>query len=37
MAADRLVDSAQDIRGHLVGAARTLALALDDPDGVVTV
>ena len=37
MAADRLVDNAQDIRGHLVGAARTLALALDDPDGAVTV
>jgi DNA-binding IclR family transcriptional regulator len=37
MAADRFVDNAQDIRGHLVGAARTLALALDDPDGVVTV
>jgi DNA-binding IclR family transcriptional regulator len=37
MAAERLLDTAQDIRGHLVGAARTLALALDDPDGVVTV
>ena len=37
MSADRLVDSAQDVRGHLVGAARTLAAALDEPEGFVTV
>ena len=37
MAADRLVDAAQDIRSHLMGAARTLAAALEEPDGLVTV
>jgi DNA-binding IclR family transcriptional regulator len=31
MAAERLVDSAQDVRGHLVSTARTIAKALNDP------
>jgi DNA-binding IclR family transcriptional regulator len=31
MAADRLMDSAQDVRGQLVTAARTIAKALNDP------
>ena len=30
MSADRLVESAQEIRAHLVGAARTVAAAMED-------
>ncbi len=36
MAADRLVDSVQEIRAHLVGAARTVAAAMTGPDGALT-
>ncbi|HEX6873550.1 MAG TPA: helix-turn-helix domain-containing protein [Micromonosporaceae bacterium] len=35
MAADRLVDSANEIRTHLIGAARTVAAALDEAGGLV--
>jgi DNA-binding IclR family transcriptional regulator len=33
MAADRLVDSLHEVRGHLMGTARTLAASLNDPTG----
>jgi DNA-binding IclR family transcriptional regulator len=33
MPADRLVDSAHDVRGHLMGTARTLTAALNDAGG----
>ena len=33
MAADRLVDSVNDVRGQLMGTARTLASALNDAGG----
>jgi DNA-binding IclR family transcriptional regulator len=37
MAADRLVDSAHEVREHLAGVARTVAAALNDTDGLVAV
>jgi DNA-binding IclR family transcriptional regulator len=33
MAADRLVDNIHDVRGHLMGTARTLAAALNEAGG----
>jgi len=36
MAADRLMDTAHDVRGHLINAARALATALDEADGMAT-
>jgi DNA-binding IclR family transcriptional regulator len=33
MAADRLIDSVHDVRGHLMATARTLASALNDAGG----
>ena len=37
MSADRLVDSMQDVRTHLAGAARTVAAAMQSDGGLVNV
>jgi DNA-binding IclR family transcriptional regulator len=35
MAADRLIDTVHEVRGHLAGAARTIAAAMDESGGFV--
>jgi len=36
MAADRLLDSPEEVRNHLIGAARSVAGAMNDAGGGVT-